>query len=296
MTMRPSRCPMLRACTTPSRFSTVSAKPARAAARTSARPPSARSVPSCCSRASRLPSLRALKKTRPSPSTSTCTSVAAARPMRRALIWPPCNRLGATSTTLPSGALMRPSARSPPASPSPRLSSSRPDAMSSSRMRSVLASRPPTSTWLSRPNTMPRGLTSHTVPLARKLPKICDGSLPSTRFTSTASRPGWLMTTCSLAPMEKRVQSMPARAVPCWMSSRPGPVCFTLAWPSTVLAPSGNPKASGAMPSSATARLTGRMPTPPRRAVCRTGAVRTNSFVDMERTSCVPRAAPEPIS
>ena len=70
MTIRPSRRPIERACTTPSRLSTVSATPARAAALNSMLPPLACRVPSWLSRATRLPSLRALKKIRPSPSRS----------------------------------------------------------------------------------------------------------------------------------------------------------------------------------------------------------------------------------
>ena len=258
MTMRPPRCPMLRACTTPSMFSTVSAKPARAAARTSATPPSASTLPSSDSRVSRLPSLRTLKKIRPSPSTSTVTSVAAARPMRRASMVPRCVSCGATRMTLPPGAVICPSCTSSPGVPAPRPSTMRPAATSSLLMLSVLASSPPTSTRALAPKTMPRGLTSQTLPLDCRLPKICDGSLPSTRFSSTELLPGCVTTTRSFAPMEKLVQSMPARWVVCVMSSWFGAVCRTVVWPKLGTASCGSARPPCAAPSRHTAMLIGR--------------------------------------
>ena len=101
ITMLPLRCPMDRACTTPSRLSTVSAKPARATARISAMPPSAFTLPSRFNLVCKVPSLRGLKKINPSPSRSSCTSVAASSPTRGASMRPVCVSCGATMTTLP---------------------------------------------------------------------------------------------------------------------------------------------------------------------------------------------------
>ena len=168
MTMRPPRSPIDRACTRPSTLSTVSARPARAAARSSMLPPSARTWPSWARRVGR-PALRTLKKTRPSPSTSTSTSPAAASPTRRASMLPLWVSCGATSATVPSVAVMLPSARSSPA-PAPWPSCSRPDVRSPWLMDSVLATRLPTSTRELGPKTMPRGLISQTRPLLLREP------------------------------------------------------------------------------------------------------------------------------
>ena len=113
ITTRPScrRRPVAR--TTPSRLSTVSAKPLRARARSSALPARSSAPGSSDRRAARL-SLRRLKKIRPSPSTSTCTAAAAARPTRPASTWPPTRTLGPTSATMPAGARMLPSICSAP--------------------------------------------------------------------------------------------------------------------------------------------------------------------------------------
>ena len=113
ITTRPScrRRPVAR--TTPSRLSTVSAKPLRARARSSALPARSSAPGSSARRAARL-SLRRLKKISPSPSTSTCTAAAAARPTRPASTWPPTRTLGPTSATVPAGARMLPSICSAP--------------------------------------------------------------------------------------------------------------------------------------------------------------------------------------
>ena len=174
-TIWPLRLFKLRARTTPSRFSTVSAKPARAAARNSALPPSANTLPSTDRRASRR-SFRALKKTSPSPSTSTSTSVAAAKPTRRACTRPLCSNRGATSSTLPSLAVMLPSARNSALLPESALalaavpSCKRPLAASCCPSASVVATRPPTSTCEVAPKYTPRGLTNQTCPLLLSAP------------------------------------------------------------------------------------------------------------------------------
>jgi hypothetical protein len=107
---------------------------------------------------------------RPSPSTSTSTSLAAARPTRRATRRPLCTSCGATSATVPSGALMLPAATSSPGVPAPAPSCTRPEATSTLLMASVLASREPTLTCEPAPKTMPRGLMSQTLPLLVRAP------------------------------------------------------------------------------------------------------------------------------
>ncbi|SPT37819.1 Uncharacterised protein [Achromobacter denitrificans] len=57
-------------------------------------------------------------------------------------------------------------------------------------MFAVVATRPPTSMRAPLPNTTPFGFTSITVPLAFNLPKIAEGSLPTTRFSVTLLPPG----------------------------------------------------------------------------------------------------------
>ncbi|MNY29499.1 hypothetical protein D3C86_1635450 [compost metagenome] len=53
-------------------------------------------------------------------------------------------------------------------------------------MPSVEATRPPTLTEAPLPNRMPLGLTRKTLPLADRLPRIADGSVPTTRLSATA--------------------------------------------------------------------------------------------------------------
>ena len=58
-------------------------------------------------------------------------------------------------------------------------------------MFSVDATRPLTLTDAPLPNRMPLGLTRNTLPLAERLPKIADGSGPSTRLSATELLLGW---------------------------------------------------------------------------------------------------------
>ena len=105
----------------------------------------------------------------------------------------------------------------------------------------VLASRPPTSTTEVWPKKMPRGLISQTEPLDCRLPRICDGSLPSTRLTSTELVPGWLINTRSLAAIEKLDQSRPAVKLVCLMLSWVALVCSIVVFPNAGTAPCGKP-------------------------------------------------------
>ena len=266
ITMRPSRCPIERARTMPSRFSTVSTKPLRATARSSMLPPSARTRPSWSSRASR-PSLRALKRIRPSPSTSTVTALAATRPIRAAVIEPLWVITGAASTTVPPGALMMPALTIAPAVASRADRSRRPRCSPAADGSSVLATSAPTSSREPAPNTMPRGLTRKTVPSACSEPRISDGSPPVTRLSSTEVAAGWLMRTASPAPIEKPRQSTVARSPLCTMSIEPGAApAFTATCPCTTEAPSGSARAAPAAAEQADGEMQRMQPEPRRRS------------------------------
>ncbi len=122
----------------------------------------------------------------------------------------------------------------------------------------VVASRPPTSTCASRPNTMPRGLVRNTRPFASRRPKIWLGSEPVTRFTSTELLDGCSTRRLSLVPMEKLFQSMLARSVPWRISILLPAGCVIWAVPCVTLAPSGSATATWLPPvASRQARQTG---------------------------------------
>ena len=221
-------------------------------------------------------------------STSPCGALSC-RPSRGVAVstrstWPP-----AASTTWPSGASIRPSLRTPPAPP---ISSTRPPLVlrnapwlttaalnapsaappklkrpvarparqaSSSRCR-VLATRPATSTRAPAPNSTPWGLSSHTCPLLDRLPRMCDGFWPTTRFSTLLLADGCTKRTASCAPMENCCQFSNAPALLVTVSWRPW-VC-TVAWPCTTCRPAGStgPAACSAPPAHrlATARASGR--------------------------------------
>ena len=161
-----------------------------------------------------MPSLRASKKMSPSPSMSTVTELAAARPTRDATMRPPCVSTGATSTTEPPGARITPSAVIDPALPSD-VRRNGPPTSASSPMSSVVATSPPTSICEPAPNTMPRGLERNTRPLAWICPSSTDGSPPTTRLSSTEVVDGCTICTRSPLPTENDCQLIAALSVPC---------------------------------------------------------------------------------
>ncbi len=251
ITTWPSRSARPLARTVPARLSTVSAKPARAAARSSALPASAWAEPSRSRRVARS-SLRALKKIRPSPSTSTCTAPTAAAPSRPASTLPPMLTRGPTRATVPAGAWISPSARNSPVPAWPPDSCQRPPPPSASAVVSafsVVATRPPTSTREPAPKITPRGFDRNTRPSACSWPRISEGSAPVTRLNSTAAASGWRMCTRSPAAMEKLDQSSAARGVDCRISSWRAPSARTLALPAVNTAPSGRAQPAGAAAS-----------------------------------------------
>ena len=81
----------------------------------------------------------------------------------------------------------------------------------------VEATRPPTLTAAVLPNKMPFGFSRKTLPLADKLPKILEGSLPTTRFSATELLPGWTNCTVWPAPIPKLCQLMTVLALDCVM-------------------------------------------------------------------------------
>ena len=199
-------------------------------------------------------------------STSPCGALSC-RPSRGVAVsirstWPP-----AASTTWPSGASIRPSLRTPPAPPisrmrpplvlrsSPWLTTAalnepsaapprlkrpvaRPARQASSSRRRVLATRPATSTRAPAPNSTPFGLSSHTWPLLDRLPRMWDGSCPTTRFSTLLLADGCTKRTASCAPMENCCQFSSAPAVLVTVSWRPW-VC-SVAWPCTTCRPDGS--------------------------------------------------------
>ena len=80
-------------------------------------------------------------------------------------------------------------------------------------MRSVDAIRPATSTREPAPNKTPFGLSSHTVPLLDRPPKIRLASCPNTRLSTLLAALGCSKRTDWPAPMENCCQFSTALAV-----------------------------------------------------------------------------------
>ena len=127
-------------------------------------------------------------------------------------------------------------------------------------MFSVEATRPPTFTLAPAPNNTPFGLTRKTLPLADKLPKIADGSLPVTRLSATDCAFGWLNTTRPFAPIENDCQLMTTFCEFCCTFIWPVPGRVTLALPCTTLGALGSvcAKTRAGAKASATANAEGR--------------------------------------
>src|SRR5437870_5330457 len=77
---------------------------------------------------------------------------------------------------------------------------------SASEMFKVDATRPPTLTELPAPNRMPLGFTRKIFPLEDRLPKMAEGSAPTTRLSATELAPGCAKRTLSPAAMPKLCQ------------------------------------------------------------------------------------------
>src|ERR1700690_611178 len=75
-----------------------------------------------------------------------------------------------------------------------------------SLMLSVDASNPPTFTCAPWPNRMPFGLIRNTLPLADRLPRMLEGSEPTTRLSATELLLGCTNWTASPCPMLKLCQ------------------------------------------------------------------------------------------
>ena len=126
---------------------------------------------------------------------------------------------------------------------------------------------------------MPRGLINQTEPLDCSLPRICEGSLPRTRLTSTELVPGWLIDTRSLAAIEKLDQFSPAVKLVCLMLSWVALVCSTVAFPNAGTAPRGKPIDADAQ-MARQAAMTGRRAKRPKER-------RDDSILDMGFTRVV---------
>ena len=274
ITTAPPRLDSPRENTAPRRFSTVPATWPRASATSSARPPSATTRPNWSNRAASAG--RALNRIRPSPSRSSCTADTAARPTRLASMLPRLTTCGATSAMVPPfippflPPLVPPVARrlpslttAAPASLGAACNHKRPACASASPRRSVVATRPPTSTWAPAPKITPRGLVKNTRPLASRRPRITDGSRPVTRLTSSDVGPSCTTRTDSPAPIEKLVQSIPAFAVVWSMRSVVPALPFgpagrlTRVWPKVGVGFSGSDQAA-LLSSSSAASAVGR--------------------------------------
>src|SRR3954470_9022147 len=137
------------------------------------------------------------------------------------------------------------------------LNASRPAMKSASLIDSVEATRPPTFTDAPLPNRMPLGLTRNTRPLAERLPKIADGSAPSTRLSATELLVGCLNCTDSPAAMPKPCQLMVVFALPCVMVVVL-PLVVMVAVPAATTPPDGaacSPVANAASRQAASGRI-----------------------------------------
>ena len=202
----------------------------------------------------------------------------------------------AASSTWPSGASIRPSLRTPavpisstrpplsvrnspwfstpasawPAAAGPAARLKRPACQSALPMFNVDATRPATSTRAVAPNNTPLGLSNHTWPLLLRLPKMADGSLPTTRLSTLLAAPGCSNRTLLPAPMENCCQFSSALAELVTVMRLPW--VSTDAWPCTTCQPVGKAPApaapAGPAPSKqATASASGANTNRGRRAV-----------------------------
>src|SRR5450830_1858489 len=111
-----------------------------------------------------------------------------------------------------------------------------------SAMFKVEATKPPTLTEAPLPNKMPFGFTRNTLPLAVKLPRMLDGSAPSTRLRTTELLLGCTKRTASPDAMLKLCQLMTAFCVDWLMVVLPATVLM-LAPPAATTPPTGSAKA-----------------------------------------------------
>src|SRR5450830_1157622 len=108
-----------------------------------------------------------------------------------------------------------------------------------SAMFKVEATKPPTLTEAPLPNKMPFGFTRNTLPLAVKLPRMLDGSAPSTRLRTTELLLGCTKRTASPDAMLKLCQLMAAFCVDWLMVVLPATVLM-LAPPAATTPPKGS--------------------------------------------------------
>jgi hypothetical protein len=95
---------------------------------------------------------------------------------------------------------------------------------SSLEMLAVEAISPPTSMREFGPNRIPFWFRRMTLPFAVRLPRICEGSPPVTRFSVMEFEPGWMKLVVSPSPIENWPQLMMAFCVDWVMSRRSGAV------------------------------------------------------------------------
>ena len=161
----------------------------------------------------------------------------------------PTSMLGATSTTSPSRAVMRPPTVMPPAPPMllctlPSPKRKRPASASASLMRSADAVNPAVSMTAPAPTAMPDWLTSTRRPLDDRAPKIADGVLVTTRLIDRLLALGCTNVVLLPAAIEKLCQLIAE-----WLVPRPfcvttrswfGAGVLKLAWPSMATPPTGS--------------------------------------------------------
>ena len=109
---------------------------------------------------------------------------------------------------------------------------------SASLSPSVEATSPPTLTWAPWPNSMPLGLTRNTWPLAVRVPRIAEGSAPSTRLSATELLLGWTKLTLLPCAMLKESQLI-ATAWLVWVTVTVFGACEIVAAPAETVPPVG---------------------------------------------------------
>ena len=115
----------------------------------------------------------------------------------------------------------------------------------------VEASRPATFTCASLPNRTPFGFRMMTLPLACRLPRICEPLAPITRFSATALLSGWTKRTVFCAPTSKLCHWVTSFCVCCWMVIWLPDVLMP-PWPATIWPPTGRSGLASASPGSVT--------------------------------------------
>ena len=142
--------------------------------------------------------------------------------------------------------------------PGSALKFMRPARKSSFEIFSVEATNPATSILALAPKNMPFGLIRKTRPFDCKVPRMIEGSTPTTRLSTVLAADCWMKRVVSAAPIENCCQLMIAPGV--LMTDNKPPLLVMLARPLTTVGPTGFAYANRPAKHAATATVTSLLP------------------------------------